>query len=386
MTRALMRILSIAALSTSACTSAAVPAVNTTAPAPTAVAPTASPTLAKEYVIDFAQVSDVGPVFVTTSNGVDKAAAVVGAKVRKYVNGFDPVNIQKNAQLMVQARPDLIIEWNPVEGIGASLGKIFSDAKIPCIAVNTPIPGCHRFKIDAAKMGRDTAAVVAPIMRSKGWTGENTTIIVLQAAVAGPELNEGPRNFYSTLAESVSGYEKIAASSIDAQMVTLGKAGLQLDGKGTIEGGYAAVKNALQTIPTSRNLVLYGLNDDSVLGGWRAIGEAGRQSTSLAAGASGTPDGINQLRTNPQWVAQADQLPAYWGQFLMAMAAAILQGATPPPLTPAPLQILTKQTLPEVYPAGSTEPSALPPLLPEHHYLVGTGVLQKFNNVKGLSK
>jgi ribose transport system substrate-binding protein len=341
----------------------------------------------KQYYFDFANVLESGALFVSIGNGMEKAAGIAGIKLKRYVNNVDAENTQKNARLMIQDKPDLIIEYNAVQGIGASIGKQFNDAKIPCIAVNVPIEGnCPWFNLVNREIGTDTANVVIPILKQKGWSGDDTVVVLLQAATAGTEVNDCIRYFYVTISNSstLSGFDKAQPSDITAQTTKIGKSGWQLEGGGTLEGSYTAVKNTLQSIPSSKHIVLYSINDDSVQGGWRAITEAHRESNSIVAGLGSDEASRTQLRTNPQWVAEGDLFPAMWGEYLMAMGTAMLQGTKPPPLTKTPQVVMTKDTVDKYFKVGSDAPIGLPALAPEDQYLVKTGVLQKFHNIQGL--
>jgi ribose transport system substrate-binding protein len=341
----------------------------------------------KKYYFDFANVLESGALFVSIGNGMQKASDVAGIRLKRYVNNVDAANTQKNARLMVQDKPDLIIEYNAVQGIGDSIGSQFNNAKIPCIAVNVPVEGhCPWFNLVNREIGTDTANVVIPVLQQKGWSGSDTIVLLLQAATAGTEVNDCIRYFYVTVSNSssLSGFDKAQPSDITAQTTKIGKTGWQLEGGGTLEGSYTAVKNALQTIPASTHIVLYSINDDSVQGGWRAITEAHRDSNSIVAGLGSDEASRTQLRTNPQWVAEGDLFPYMWGEYLMAMGTAMLQGAKPPPLTKTPQVVMTKETVGKYFKPGQDQPIGLPPLAPEDQYLVKTGVLQKFHNIQGL--
>ncbi len=348
---------------------------------------TGTSTGTKQYYFDFANVLESGALFVSIGNGVQSASGVANIKLKRYVNNIDATNTQKNARLMVQDKPDLIIEYNAVQGIGGSIGKQFQDAKIPCIAVNVPIEGyCPWFNLVNKEIGTDTANVVIPILQQKGWTGSDTIILLLQAATAGTEVNDCIRYFYVTISNSsaLSGFDKAQPSDITAQTTKIGTTGWQLEGKATLEDSYTAVKNALQTIPASKHIVLYSINDDSVQGGWRAITEAHRDSNSIVAGLGSDEASRTQLRTNPGWVAEGELFPSMWGEYLMAMGVAMLKGVTPPALTKTPQVVMTKDTVGKYFNPGSDQPISLPSLSSEDQYLVSTGILQKFHNIQGL--
>ena len=170
---------------------------------------------------------------------------------------------------------------------------------------------------------------------------------------------------------------------ITATTTTIGDTCIQVDGGGALEESFTAVKNALQTVPADRRILLYSINDDSTLGAWRAITEAGRQENTLVAGLGGSVAALGELRNNPQWVAEGSVFATHWGQYLIAMATAVLNGVEPPPLTKCPQIVLTADNVDDFYDAEG-KVKLLPPLVPENEYLKDTGILQQFNNVQGL--
>lgn len=333
--------------------------------------------------MSFANVLESGELFVQFGNGVEEAAKVTGIKLKRYNNNFDGPTTINNARLMAQDESDLILEYNGVEGIGESLRKIFDDAKIPFIAINVPVPGGTWFNLVNREIGTDTANVVVPLAKAKGWTAADTSVLIIQGSTSGEEVNDCVRYFMVTAAKSM-GMPDVQPGDITALTTTIGNSGLQVDGKGTLEESYTAVKNALQTLPGDRHILLYSINDDSTVGAWRAITESQREANTLVAGLGGSVAALQQLRTNPQWVAEGSVFATHWGQYLMAMAVAILGGVKPPPLTKSPQAVLVKDSVDKYYDAEG-KVKLLPPLVPENMYLKDTGVLQKFKNVESLA-
>jgi ribose transport system substrate-binding protein len=338
---------------------------------------------AKEYFFDFANILESGELFKQMGDGIENAAKVAGIKMKRYNNNNDGPTTINNARLMIQDKPDLILEYTGVEGIGAALKKMFGDEKIPFIAINIPIPGGHWFNLVNKEIGTDTANVVAAAAKAKGWTAADTTVLIVQGSQYGSEVNDCVRYFYVTIAKNMPGMEQIEPSGITALTTTIGKSGLQVDGKATLENSYTAVKNALQTLPADRHILLYSINDDSVLGAWRAITESKREANTLVAGLGGSVAAFKELRSNPQWVAEGSVFTTHWGEYLIAMGVAIMNGVTPPALTKSPQAVLTKETVDKYYDADG-KVKLLPPLVPENMYLKDTGILQKFGNIEGL--
>jgi ribose transport system substrate-binding protein len=142
------------------------------------------------------------------------------------------------------------------------------------------------------------------------------------------------------------------------------------------------MQNALQTIPADRNLVVYTVSDDTTVGVRRAIAGAGRTATTLVSGYGGSAVALDALRADDGWVTEQMGFFAYWGEFILAMAAAVASGVTPPPLTAPPMVVLRKDNLDTYFTPGTADLIKMPALPEESRYLLDTGVLQKFGNIE----
>lgn len=320
---------------------------------------------------------------VTISDGVEATAKEVGVGFKLYNNKDDGEVALTNAQLMVQGKPDVIVEYSLTSGVNQSLGNTFTASGIPCIAVNVETPGCALINLSNRKAGEDAAKLMAAEAKSRGWTPADTTVLAVQCSTCGTEVNDSPRYFYVQAAEDL-GLEKIAPEDINEKTTKLGANLLQVDGGTARDTSYEAMKAALQSVPKDRHLLVFSPNDDLTLGAWRALDEAGRNDNTLIGGNNGSPEGLEQLRTNPSWVVEGTMFLPQWGQYIIAMAVAIANGATPPELTPLPQFAMDKTTVETYYPGDATVAVKLPPLEPDAEYLGESGVLQKLGFVEGL--
>jgi ribose transport system substrate-binding protein len=330
----------------------------------------------------FANVTEAGELFKQFGDGFADVAQKAGIQFSRYDNKFDGVAATNNARLMVQEQPDVIFEYNAVEGIGPALQRTFEQAGIPFVAINVPVPGGHWFNLVNKDIGIEAADKVVGIAKEKGWTADNTTVLIAQSAASGVEVNDCVRYFYVRAAE-LMGLPQVAPEAITATTTVISPAGVQVDGKATLEDSYTGIKNVLQTIPAERNLLLFTVNDDSAVGAWRAVEESGRGGNTLISGLGGSLAALKELRENPQWVAEGSIFIANWGVYLVAMGIAITQGVTPPPLTKTPQAVLTKADVDKFYDAAGNA-ILLPPLVDENRYLADTGILQKYAKIEGL--
>jgi ribose transport system substrate-binding protein len=331
----------------------------------------------------YASAGDSVGLFKTVGDGIVKDAGALGVKMKRYDNNLDGPTALRNAGLMVQNHPDVAIDWNTVVGVGAAVGQQFKRGNVPCLAVNQQIPGCAWFNLSNKQMGLDAAKVILPMAKNRGWSGKNTTVVMVIAAANGVEVNNGPRYFYVQTAHALSGFKKVTPGQITAQTTTIGGTNaIQVDCKSTIQGAYQATKNVVGSIPKSNNILLYGSDTDCALGAYRALTQAGYGKRILTGGLGATPDGIHQLRTDPNWVVEGALFLQDWAPYILAEAAAIANGVKPPALTSAPQIMLTKQNIDTYY--KGNEVKLLPPLVANNKYLAKYGILQKFAHVQGL--
>jgi ribose transport system substrate-binding protein len=352
-----------------ACGSAPTPIVTEPANSP-------APSVSTPLKISFASASDTIELFRQFADGMEADAKILGIELKRYDNNLDAMTAINNARLMVEDKPDIIIDWNASEGVGNAIGEIIADANIPCIAVNQPIPGCHWFNLSNKQLGIAGGEAIAKVAISKGWTADNTLVLIGQASAAGWEVNDSPRYFYVTVADLMN-LDKVDPSEITTATTDIGKTGLQYDCKNTLEDSYAAVKNLLPSIPTDKYILTWAPNEDCTFGAYRAIDEAGRADHVLTGGPIGLGVGLTQMRTNPQWVVQMSVFIDQWSKYVLPMAIALRMGLDLPNLTVSPQASFDINTVSKYYDANN-KTIGLPPLVPGNDYLLKTGVMQKF--------
>ncbi|MHB1903398.1 MAG: hypothetical protein ACYCTG_04720 [Ferrimicrobium sp.] len=225
---------------------------------------------------------------------------------------------------------------------------------------------------------------MASIVKKKGWSGANTTVIGLTTWSTGPFVNGIVTDFYQSFAASMPGMVQKAASSFGPSTTKIGSNYIGID-CGLIPGPCrTAVSEALATVPSSRHLVFIGLNDQVVHAGLEAADAAGRTANAVGAGL-GDGNSIARLRSDPQWVAEDDIFYHGWGEYLMAVATGLLKGVHPVNnIAEIPSLVITKAQVDKYYGKTGTSAVLLPPVPSQDKYLIPLGVLQKFHNIDGL--
>lgn len=360
--------------------------------------------------VAYANIGEQTGNWIQVKRGFQNDTKQLGVKLHYYNNDLDGETVRRNAELMVAAdpKPQVVINWNPIAGVGASIARIYERASIPAIAVNTRGAGdSHWYNLDELLLGADSAKVVAKHAKERGWNGDNTTVVFANAASLGETVNICLGHFYVELQKQLEGFDPIKNAdeiASNPQATSFGKDILQVDGQAVLDVSHDAVANIVSKIPPNDNVILYTPVTDSTLGAWRALAGAGFGDRTLTAGLAGGPPGYAQLRNNPGWVAEAEIFSPQWSQYLLAMAQAVLNGTKLPVLTTSPGAVLTKDLTIEgtsIAPMTKffknndfTSATRLPPLQPvvDGPYgpqgnapLAETGILQQFGDVEGLS-
>jgi ribose transport system substrate-binding protein len=334
----------------------------------------------------FAISDSAASVDVTQADVFVNQAKKLGATVHVYNNNGDAATMLSNASLMVASKPDVIVDYPSVANATDRVGQDFTSAGIPCIAINVPIKGCSFFNFDETALADLGAEAMAKQMKARGWNGSNTTVIIGQASELGASVNIAVTSFYAKLSELVPGMTKVKASAIGPSTTKINSQGLQVDVGLTLDQGYSTVASALQTIPANRNIVIYTVADDATQGALRAISAQNRSSTTMASGYGGEPAAFSAIRAGSDWVTDQIGFFPYWGEFVLAMAVAMHNGVTPPPLTAPSQVVVDKQNIDTYFKKGTADVTTMPPIPKESDYLLKTGILQKFGNIEGATK
>lgn len=314
---------------------------------------------AQDLKIAFGSLSNAQPIFKSVNDGLEKAVNAQGGKFISYDNKVDPAAAIANVRLMIQQKPDVIVEWIPEPAAG-SVSKLIAASKIPCIAVNVAIEGCSFFNLSNAQAGKDLGAVAAEEATSRGWGAGNLTVVTIAISVAGPDIHKANTEFYSTFASSFPEMEQVKAEDISFTTTKIGDFdGYQVDSQGTLDSAYKSMQQVLQIVPKGRHLVVQAQNDDSARGALRAIEQAGRADDVIIAGGGADAGALDALRNTEAWFAEGDPSVPRWPGFILAMSQALVAGDQLPDLTPAPQVVLTKKNIDEYY-DGSTPKANLP--------------------------
>jgi ribose transport system substrate-binding protein len=300
------------------------------------------------------------PQYKAMGDSFVKSAEALGIKVYRFDNNADAATSLTNARLMVQEKPDVIIDYSGIASANPAIGAIFTAAKIPCVALNLPIPGCSQFGFSQQQLGTDVGTAAGQAILAKGWTGSNTTLIDAWSPMYGQDVNYSQSYLYSALAKALPQWKQVSGADIPLTATQEGSHAVFVNGSGDLQTTNTVVAQALQDIPSSQNIVVSVFNHNSALGAQQALITAGRKNWVIIGSGPNAAE-IQSIQTNPHWLMSADFFFTAWPKYALAMAYALHAGVKLPALTESAIQATTKSNVNTYYNAAGLLKSA-PPL------------------------
>jgi len=239
----------------------------------------------------------------------------------------------RNAEILIRQNLDLAVEFQVHERISNKLSKMFSDAKIPVIALEIPQPGAAFFGVDNHRVG--TLAGKALLRAAqKEWGGECDEVLLLDQEIAGSLPHIRLSSTQTVLREGLSGSWHT----------------VQLQSRGEFLRAFELTRKYLRSAPKRRTL-LTGINDFAVLGALRAFEEAGRSRLCLAVGFGAIPEARRELRLpTTRLRGSVAFFPEHYGGSVLKLALDILHQKPISPALYAPVQLLTPKNIDQFYP------------------------------------
>jgi ribose transport system substrate-binding protein len=314
----------------------------------TAQSKAAGATTAKITSIAWGDAIAADPQYKAMGDSFVKSAEALGIKVYRFDNNADAATSLTNARLMVQEKPDVIIDYSGIASANPAIGAIFSKAKIPCVALNLPIPGCSQFGFSQQQLGTDVGTAAAEAILAKGWTGDNTTLIDAWSPMYGQDVNYSQSYLYSALAKALPQWKQVSGADIPLTATQEGSHAVFVNGSGDLQTTNTVVAQALQDIPSSQNVIVSVFNHNSALGAQQALISAGRKNWEILGSGPNAPE-IQSIETNPHWLMSADFFFTAWPKYALAMAYALHAGVKLPALTESAIQATTKSNVNTYY-------------------------------------
>jgi ribose transport system substrate-binding protein len=289
-----------------------------------------------KYRIAFANLNEQQEFAVTVRRSLEQAAQASG-NIELIVadNAADVRSALTIGRSLVESQVDLVIEFQQDEHTNHVLMDMFRSAGIPVIAVDIPMPGATFFGADNYRAGRIAGEAAVSWIRSH-WQGQLDRLVCLEQRESGP----------------------MPQMRLQAQIDSLKEAGLlsensivRCDTRGDLEGSQLAATTALRNIPWGKRVLFMGINSNSALGSLAAAEALDRQPYTAVISQNATPRLRRELlRRNPMLIGAVDYFPRHYGEKIIQIATAILNGRPVAPAIYTDHLLVTAENLSRIYP------------------------------------
>ena len=269
------------------------------------------------------------------STGLQRAAAAEGMDLICLDNRYSAKIAQRNADIFVREKVDLVIEFQTDEHVAPIVAAKYREANIPLIALEIPHPGATYFGANNYEAGLIGGRYLGRWAKQQ-WQSNVDEIILITLERAGslPRMR---------LTGMVVGMRD-ACPALEHVPVT------HVDGDGKMADSFEAMRRHLRTTKSKRMLV-GAINDPSALGALRAYQEGGRTASCAIMGQNASPEGRAELREpGTRLIGSVAYFPEKYGPEIMAVALDLLHRRPVPPAVFVKHQLVTSENVNHVYP------------------------------------
>jgi ribose transport system substrate-binding protein len=266
---------------------------------------------------------------------LERAAAAEGVELISLDNRYNPKIAQRNADILVREKVDLVIEFQTDEHVAPIVAAKYREANIPLIAIEVPHPGATYFGANNYEAGLIGGRYLGRWAKQH-WHGDVDEIVLITLERAGSLPKMRLTGMLVGMKEVCPQLEHCAVSC--------------LDGDGKLGESFEAMRRHLRYGKSRRSLV-GAINDPSALGALRAFQEAGRTDSCAVMGHNASPEGRAGLREpGTRMVGSVAYFPEKYGAQIVAVALDILHRRAVPPAVFVKHQLVTPETVNHIYP------------------------------------
>jgi ribose transport system substrate-binding protein len=269
------------------------------------------------------------------SESLQRAAGAEGIELICLDNRYSAKIAQRNADLLVREKVDLVIEFQTDENVAPIVAAKYQEANIPLIAIEIPHPGATYFGANNYEAGLIGGRHLGRWAKQT-WHAEVDEIILLELARAGnlPRMR---------LTGMLFGMRSFLPGVTDRQVT-------YINGDGRFLESFEAVRKHLRAAKSRRTLV-GAINDASALGALRAFQEAGRAQGCAVMGQNASPEARAEMRTpGTRMTGSVAFFPERYGEQVVHVALDLLNHRPVPPAVFVKHQLITPETVDHFYP------------------------------------
>src|SRR6266581_3200899 len=269
------------------------------------------------------------------SASLQRAATAEGIELISLDNRYSAKIAQRNADLLVREKVDLVIEFQTDEHVAPIVAAKYREANIPLIAIEVPHPGATYFGANNYEAGLIGGRYLGRWAKQH-WHADVDEIVLITLERAGnlPKMR---------LTGMLVGMREVFPQLEHCKVS-------HLDGDGKFGQSFEAMRRHLRYSKSRRSLV-GAINDPSALGALRAFQEAGRTDSCAIMGQNASPEGRAELRqAGTRLVGSVAYFPEKYGTEILKVALDILHRRAVPPAVFVKHQMVTPDNVNHIYP------------------------------------
>jgi ribose transport system substrate-binding protein len=269
------------------------------------------------------------------SESLERAARAEGIELISVDNRYSPKMAQRNADLLVREKVDLVIEFQTDENVAPIVAAKYREANIPLIAIEIPHPGATYYGANNHEAGLIGGRYLGRWAKQR-WQAVVDQIIMFELSRAGNLPRMRVTGMLTGLKEIIPAIEKCPVTFID--------------GDGKFKDSFEAMRRHLRLNRSGRVLV-GAINDASALGALRAFQEAGRADSCAIMGQNASPEARIELRQpGTRLIGSVAFFPEKYGDNLIRVALDLLNHRPVPPAIFVKHQLITPESVDHYYP------------------------------------
>jgi len=269
------------------------------------------------------------------STSLVRAASAEGIELIVLDNRYNPKIAQRNADLLVREKVDLVIEFQTDENVAPVVASKYREANIPLIAIDIPHPGATYYGANNYEAGLIGGRYMGRWAKHH-WQSDVDEIILLEL----PRAGSLPR---MRLTGMLAGMREVVPKLDNCPVI-------YLNTDGQLGESFEAMRKHLRASRASR-IMIGAINDATALGALRAFQEAGRAANCAIMGQNASPEGRAELREpGTRMIGSVAYFPERYGDDLVRVALDILNRRPVPPAVFVKHQLITPETVNHFYP------------------------------------
>ena len=250
-------------------------------------------------------------------------------------NRYSAKEALRNADLLIKEHVDLVLEFQTYECVAPVVASKFLEANTPVIAIEIPHPGATYFGANNYKAGLIGGKALGRWAR-ENWDGQVEQLLLLELPIAGSLVELRVQGMVDGLRAELPAIAGVPV--------------IHLNGRGDAEEVLETIRQYLRRAPKRRTLVGC-VNDVCALAALRAFDEAGASERCAVVGQNAIRESRNELRrAGTRLVGSVAYFPERYGDEIIPLAIAILQGKSVPATVFVKHQLLTPRNVDLIYP------------------------------------